>query len=65
MEKTNQWELDGICNRCRRASYCSKPCTEHKRVLSGDQRAHFFDRNFERPYNIDDDEIVIGGKSDE
>ena len=23
MEKNNQWELDGDCNMCRRAVYCT------------------------------------------
>lgn len=29
--KSNQWELEGNCNICRRKNYCSKPCTRNKR----------------------------------
>ena len=62
--KTQQWELDGICSKCRRASYCSKACREDKRLLAGDIRAHIFDREFDRPYDLDEEEVVIGGKKD-
>lgn len=31
LNKTNQWELDGDCNLCRKQKYCSKPCTKCKR----------------------------------
>lgn len=34
MEKipeTDQWLLDGICNKCRRQSYCKKTCTRSAR----------------------------------
>ena len=30
--KSNQWELEGNCNICRRKNYCSKPCTRSKRA---------------------------------
>lgn len=26
-----RWLIDGNCNECRRAKYCSKPCTANKR----------------------------------
>lgn len=28
---SNQWELEGKCNLCRKQNYCSKPCTRNKR----------------------------------
>ena len=28
---TDQWKRGGNCNNCRRASYCKKKCSEHKR----------------------------------
>lgn len=34
MEKipeTDQWLLDGICNKCRRQSYCKTTCTKSAR----------------------------------
>ena len=30
-DKTEQWNLDGDCDLCRRKKYCSKPCTKAKR----------------------------------
>ena len=29
--ENEQWLLNGECNKCRRQSYCSKPCTQYKR----------------------------------
>lgn len=29
--ENEQWLLNGECNKCRRQSYCSKPCTRNKR----------------------------------
>lgn len=29
--ESDQWLLNGECNKCRRQSYCSKPCTRNKR----------------------------------
>lgn len=26
MDKSEQWLLDGECNKCRRKEYCNKPC---------------------------------------
>ena len=26
-----RWLTDGDCSKCRRAKYCSKPCTRQKR----------------------------------
>ena len=31
MNNTEQWKTDGICEKCRREKYCSKPCTACKR----------------------------------
>lgn len=33
IEETEQWQLEGICKKCRRYDYCSKPCTRHKESL--------------------------------
>lgn len=30
--ETDQWLLDGICNKCRRESYCRKKCGAVKRA---------------------------------
>lgn len=30
--ETDQWLLDGICNKCRRESYCKKKCGAIKRA---------------------------------
>lgn len=30
--ETDQWLLDGICNKCRRESYCKKKCGAVKRA---------------------------------
>lgn len=32
MDNTEQWNLQGKCNLCRRVNYCSKECTAHKRA---------------------------------
>lgn len=29
--ENEQWLLNGECNKCRRQSYCSNPCTNNKR----------------------------------
>ena len=29
----DQWLLDGICNRCRRNTYCTKCCKKAKELL--------------------------------
>lgn len=29
--ETEQWQLNGDCNKCRRAEYCRKSCTARKR----------------------------------
>ena len=31
--ENEQWLLNGDCRKCRRQSYCSKPCTQCKRDL--------------------------------
>lgn len=31
MENSEQWKLQGKCPLCRKANYCSKECTAHKR----------------------------------
>ena len=31
ISETDQWLLTGECNKCRKQSYCSKPCTAIKR----------------------------------
>ncbi len=30
--ETDQWKLNGNCDKCRRANYCSKPCGAQKRA---------------------------------
>lgn len=34
--ETEQWLLEGDCDKCRRESYCSKECTAFKRGFDGD-----------------------------
>lgn len=29
-EDRDQWLSDGICSKCRRQKFCSKPCKRHK-----------------------------------
>ena len=31
INETEQWLLNGECNKCRRKNYCSKGCTRNKR----------------------------------
>lgn len=26
-DNTDRWKVDGDCSKCRRESYCKKPCT--------------------------------------
>ena len=39
IKETEQWLLEGYCNKCRRAKYCDKPCKKAKirrqRAISG------------------------------
>ena len=30
--ETDQWKLNGNCDKCRRANYCNKPCGAKKRA---------------------------------
>lgn len=30
--ETEQWKLNGDCNKCRRAEFCRKECTASKRA---------------------------------
>ena len=30
---TDQWKEGGNCNVCRRAGYCRKRCSEHRRYM--------------------------------
>ena len=41
MEKnnSNQWETEGDCTKCRRQSYCSKPCKLNKGMVKTSMRA--------------------------
>lgn len=32
MNESEQYKLDGDCNKCRRADYCSKPCGAKKKA---------------------------------
>lgn len=32
--ETEQWQLDGDCDKCRRSKFCSKQCTANKRYES-------------------------------
>lgn len=31
IQENEQWKLEGNCRKCRRAKYCSKPCTHCRR----------------------------------
>lgn len=35
-EDRDQWLSDGICNKCRRQKFCSKPCKRHKGAVQRD-----------------------------
>jgi len=39
-----RWLTDGDCSKCRRAKYCSKPCTRQKRRKKAILRAIIRDR---------------------
>ena len=32
---TEQWRLNGDCEKCRKQKYCSKPCTANKTNVKG------------------------------
>lgn len=32
---TEQWHLNGDCEKCRKQKYCSKPCTANKVSVKG------------------------------
>ena len=36
ISETEQWQLNGDCNKCRRAEFCRKKCTAKKKA---DERA--------------------------
>ena len=42
--KSNQWELEGKCNLCRKQNYCSKPCTRNKRATEAFVRGLITDK---------------------
>lgn len=31
INESEQWKLDGECQKCSRLNYCNKPCTIYKR----------------------------------
>jgi len=31
---TEQWIQGGDCGKCRKASYCSKPCNQHSKLVN-------------------------------
>ena len=31
--ESDQWKLDGICDKCRRDKYCSKPCSANVQLI--------------------------------
>lgn len=31
IQQTDQWQLNGDCEKCRRGKYCTKPCSAKKR----------------------------------
>lgn len=33
MDGNDQWKHGGNCNHCRRAKYCKKECSAHKRFM--------------------------------
>ena len=37
--ETDQWQLNGDCDKCRRANYCTNKCSVKKRRLQGIYRA--------------------------
>lgn len=43
-EDNERWLSDGNCTYCRRAKYCSKPCTRQKRRKEAILRAIIRDR---------------------
>ena len=51
-ETNEQWKGFGICEKCRRRSYCNKDCTAHKQRLEQEMRAFLMrggiDRLFEK-----------------
>ena len=32
--ETEQWKLNGDCNKCRRVMYCTKDCAKRKRRVA-------------------------------
>lgn len=40
---SDQWKLNGECNKCRRANYCSKDCSATKKRKSQIAQQAYFD----------------------
>lgn len=40
--KNEQWNLEGDCSRCRRQSYCKKPCKRGMRTQKAKEMAMYF-----------------------
>ena len=36
--ETDQWKLHSNCEKCRRATYCNKPCTTKKKRSAREMR---------------------------
>lgn len=44
VDLTEQWLLDGICSKCRKKDYCSKPCKSNKKRNENEILAFIFKR---------------------
>ena len=42
--ESEQWYLDGICSKCRRQSYCSKPCKKNETRVKSEVAAFIAER---------------------
>jgi len=36
IKESEQWKLDGDCQKCSRLNYCNKPCTISKRRINAE-----------------------------
>lgn len=44
MLESEQWKRDGICSRCRRQNYCSKPCKRNETRVKSEIAAFIAER---------------------
>lgn len=45
--ETEQWQLDGDCEKCRKDSYCTKACTARMKMIGG-KVSDLFSRAFNK-----------------